>query len=173
MLHKRGGCMHLQPQHVRRVAHTIDALRKHSLCSARAASVAGQHGKQPLSLRASCIMPRTPQAHAFEPLEIAYLARSADTLLCPCDDDQHATDDPPQQRPRWAQAFLRDVFEALAAAKLPPEWRRLNVKFPPYGVPRAGSVQMPVEEGEAQRRARLEAAAAAGALVPRGPGQQG
>ena len=81
------------------------------------------------------------QEGAFEPLELVYLTRHCSIVLSGSQQTKGSKQQQQQAdiltRPQWVQQCLKDAFAALRAAKLPPEWARLNMKFPPYGIPDA------------------------------------
>ncbi|GIM07959.1 hypothetical protein Vretimale_12044 [Volvox reticuliferus] len=91
---------------------------------------------------------------AFEPLEILYASRSADGLLSlrvvralPAAEepswkvqcDQHAGEGEEVAREMLGR-FAADSFASLGRQQqLPPSWRRLNPRFPPYAQPKPGT----------------------------------
>jgi hypothetical protein len=92
------------------------------------------------------------QGGEFSPLELLYLTRSADMwygMLCGVDEQlgsipavqlppvvgytQEAYEPPPQ-----LPALVRSASQRLAQvqSQLPPNWRRVNLRYPPYSLPR-------------------------------------
>ncbi len=85
---------------------------------------------QPMARALLAIAGAQLRAGAFQPLELVYLTRSCSQLL----DCQQAGGG---ALPGEFAAFLAAAADALAGVRrLPPEWARINVRYPPYAIAR-------------------------------------